>query len=126
MTILLNYAHPLTLEQRQQLEALLGNMPEIRDIPTQVDRDLALSTVAQELANAAGLSAEEWQTLPIFINPPSLAQVALTLLAELHGRCGYFPPILNIRPVEASVPPRYEIANIVNLQEQRATARTRR
>ena len=40
-------------------------------------------------------------------HPPGLAQLALALIAELHGRCGYFP-------------------TIVNLQAARDTARARR
>jgi hypothetical protein len=85
-----------------------------------------LVEVARELAEAAGLAPREWQTLPLVINPPALAPAALTLMAELHGRCGYFPPILNIRPVANSTPPRYEVAEIVNLQAIRDTARTLR
>jgi len=44
------------------------------------------------MADAAGLSPEEWQTLPIFINPSSLTLnfSAVALIAELHGRMGYF------------------------------------
>ncbi len=46
-----------------------------------------------------------------------------TLLAELHGRMGYFPAIVRIRPVVDSLPPRYEVAEIINLQNVRETAR---
>ncbi|MFN3763696.1 MAG: CRISPR-associated protein Csx15, partial [Anaerolineae bacterium] len=48
------------------------------------------------------------------------------LLAELHGRCGYFPAMLRVRPVPGSTPPRYEVAEIVNLQMLREEARKRR
>jgi hypothetical protein len=34
--------------------------------------------------------------------------------------------MLNIRPVEGAMPPRYEVAEIVNLQSLREEARTRR
>lgn len=124
--LLLNYAHPLTAEQREQLTALLGAAPEVRDIPSQVDRARPLAQVAVELADAAGLTAGAWQTTPLAINPPSLAPVALALLAELHGRCGYFISILNIRPAAGALPPRYEVAEVVALQALRDTARSRR
>lgn len=124
--ILLNYAHPLTGEQLAQITALLGTTPEVRDVPTQVDRRRPLVEAARELADAAGLAAREWQTLALVINPPALTPVALTLLAELHGRCGYFPPMLNIRPIANSTPPRYEVAEIINLQAVRDAARQRR
>jgi hypothetical protein len=60
------------------------------------------------------------------INPPSLNFVAIALLAELHGRMGYFPACLRLRPVEGSTPPRYEVAELLNLQEARNAARRRR
>jgi hypothetical protein len=124
--LLLNYAHPLTTAQRAQLAALVGAEPEARDIAAHVDRGLPLASVAAALADAAGLTAEQWQTLPLLLNPPALAPVALALLAELHGRCGYFVPILNIRPLAGALPPAYEVAEIVALQQLRDDARDRR
>jgi hypothetical protein len=124
--LLLNYTHPLTDEQRETLTTLLGQHPDIRDIPTHVDRNQPLTHVATALADDAGLSPHEWQTIPLLLNPPALSPVAIALLAELHGRCGYFVPILNVRPVAGVVPPRYEISEIIALQELRDTARQRR
>ncbi len=124
--ILLNYAHPLTPEQREQLAALLGASPELHDIPVQIDRSQSMAEAALRLVEAANLTPHAWQTMPLLINPPGLAPLALALIAELHGRCGYFPPILNIRPVAGALPPRYEVAEIVNLQTIREAARGRR
>jgi len=124
--LLLNYAHPLSDAQLAQVAALLGATPEIRDIPIHVDRALPIADVATALADAAGLTPVEWQTTALLINPPALAPVALALVAELHGRCGYFVPVLNIRPVAGALPPRYEVAEIVALQTLRDTARARR
>jgi hypothetical protein len=39
---------------------------------------------------------------------------------------GYFPACLRLRPIEGSVPPRYEVAEILNLQDIRNTARKKR
>ena len=124
--ILLNYAHPLTTDQRAQVAALLGVAPEVRDVPTHVDRSLPRAEIATAMADAAGLSPTEWQTTPLLINPPGLAPLALALLAELHGRSGYFVPVLNIRPVAGAIPPRYEVAEIVNLHAIREAGRGRR
>jgi hypothetical protein len=126
MTILLNFAHPLTDEQLAQVATLLGKEPRVHEIAAEVDRNRPLAEGARELVNAADLTPVEWQMLPLLINPPGLAPLALALIAEIHGRCGYFPPILNIRPVVGAVPPRYEVAEIVNLQALRDTARARR
>jgi hypothetical protein len=121
--LLLNFAHPLTEAQLAQVSTLLDERPTVRDVLVQIDRDRPLVEAARELADAAELSPIEWQTLPLLINPPGLAPLALALIAELHGRCGHFLPILNIRPVEGALPPRYEVAEIVNLQELRDAAR---
>lgn len=124
--LLLNYTHPLTAEQHDQLTALLGATPDVRDLPAHIDRSLPLATVAAHLADQAGLSPEAWQTHPLLLNPPALAPVATALVAELHGRCGYFLPIIHVRPVAGAMPPRYEIAEVVDMQTLRQTARTRR
>jgi hypothetical protein len=124
--LLLNYAHPLTDDQRARLAELLGAAPEVRDIASQVDRALPLAQAAAALADAAGLAPEAWQTTELALNPPALAPVAMALLAELHGRCGYFVPVLNIRPVAGALPPRYELAEVVALQGLRDAARARR
>jgi hypothetical protein len=124
--LLLNFAHPLTGAQLAQAAALLGQQPAVRNIAVQIDRGRPLADVAREMADAAQLAPDAWQTQPLLINPPGLAPLALALLAELHGRCGYFPALLNIRPVADATPPRYEVAEIVNLQALRDAARAGR
>ena len=47
-------------------------------------------------------------------------------LAELHGRMGYFPASGRRRPLAGSLPPRFEVAEIINLQAVRDQARLRR
>ena len=124
--LILNYSHPLTAEQTAALGEALGSAIEIRDIPTHVDRSIALAAIAAQLGDAAGLSPHEWQTRPIVLNPPGLAVVALALIAELHGRCGYFVPCIALRPASNSTPPRFEFAEIANLNAIREQARGRR
>jgi hypothetical protein len=124
--LLLNYAHPLAEAQLALIDALLGETPEVRDIAVQADRARPIAEVARELADASGLSTLEWQTLEVIVNPPGLAPLALALIAELHGRSGHFPAILNIRPVARATPVRYEVAEIVDAQALRDAARERR
>lgn len=125
--ILLNFSHPLTSEQLAQVETLTGQkVAEVRHVPIQFDHQRPFAPQVKELADACQLTPEEWQTQPILIVPPALNFIACVLLAELHGRMGYFPPIVRLRPVEGSIPARYEVAEIINLQEVRDKARARR
>jgi hypothetical protein len=125
--ILLNFSHPLTADQRAQLEALTGQAIErVLDAPAQFDHAQPFLPQAVALVDSVGLAPDEWQSLPIVVNPPSLNLIAVTLLAELHGRMGYFPTVLRLRPVAGATPPRFEVGEIVNLQAVRDAARTHR
>ncbi len=124
--ILINFSHPLTDQQLAQVVALVGTTPEVRAIDAQIDRERPLAEVAVELVDRVGLTADEWQTIPLLINPPALAPLAVVVLAEIHGRAGGFPTMLNVRPVAGSVPTRYEVAEVLNLQALREAARRRR
>ena len=124
--LLLNYSHPLGDEQLARIAQICGATPDVCALSTQADRSRPLAEVARELADAAGLSPEAWQTTPLLLNPPALAPLALALIAELHGRCGGFPAMLNVRPVADSVPTRYEVGEVLNLQAVREAARGRR
>jgi hypothetical protein len=125
--VVLNFAHPLTPEQQQQIEALTGH-PVERVIAIDAQIDLARPLVPQVVAmvDRVGFSPEEWQTRPVLVVLPSLSYSAGVLLAELHGRMGYFPPIIRMRGVPGAVPPRFEVAEIISLQDVRVAARARR
>ncbi len=125
--IVLNFSHPLTPEHIQQLEALTGQRVErVVEIPTHLDTGRPFGPQVAELADRAGLTSAEWQTLPILVVPPALNFAAVLLVAELHGRMGYFPPCVRLRPVEGALPPRYEVAEVLDLQGQRENARASR
>ena len=122
--ILLNYSHPFTGTQLDQIRAIVERPSlEIKQITVCIDPEKALEPQVVALADEVGLSAEAWQTEPLLINPPALNFIAMALLAELHGRCGYFLPIIRTRPIAGSLPPRYEVAEIINLQSVRDLAR---
>jgi len=130
--LILNFAHPLTDEHLAQIERLTGQKPErVIVINSQIDPQQLLAPQIVAMADAARLTPEEWQTAPILVNPPALNFSAVALIAELHGRMGYFPPCIRMRPVvdeqgNRVVPPRFEVAEILNLQALRDEARRRR
>lgn len=125
--ILLNYSHPLAPAQLAQAEALAGKkIARVVEAHSQIDPQQPLAPQVIALAAETGLTPLEWQSEELLINPPSLNFVAVALLAEVHGRCGYFPAMLRMRPVPNSTPPRYEAAEIINLQTLRDAARKRR
>jgi hypothetical protein len=125
--ILLNFSHPLTAEQRAQAEALLGAaFDQTIDAPVQFDEQQPFAPQLQELLQRVPLSPAEWQSEPLVVLLPSLNFIAALLLAELHGRMGYFPAVLRTRPVEGATPRRYEVAELLDLQATREAARHRR
>ena len=127
--ILLNFSHPLTPAQLDQVQALLGNPDEalrVVELPVQFDVQQPFEPQVQDLLARLPLSSAELQGEPILLNLPALNYIAAMLLAELHGRMGYFPAMLRLRPVAGSTPPRFEAAEIINLQTIRETARLER
>src|SRR5215467_6035221 len=124
--LILNFTHPLTPEQRAQIEALAHtSIEEVRTIPVQIDQAEPLEPQITSIVDAAGLSSEEWQTLPLLINPPGYAPAAFVLLAELHGRIGHFPSLIRMRPKSGPITS-YEVAELLNLQSIRDAAREHR
>ena len=125
--ILLNFSHPLTDEQVAQVERLTGRaVDDVRERQAHFDNGDAFGPQVATLADSCGLSPAQWQTEPVIVVPPALNVIAVLLLAELHGRMGYFPPCLRLRPVNGSGPPRFEVAEVLELQAQREAARARR
>ncbi len=122
--ILLNFAHPITSKDIEKIEDIIKtSVTETRDIDTQVDPQNDIFTQIETILDNIGLSSEEWQTLPLIINLPSLNYSTAIMLAMLHGRMGYFPAILRMRPEPNVIPPRFVLAEVINLQAVRQKAR---
>jgi hypothetical protein len=125
--VVVNFAHPLTATQRAQVEALVGqHLARVLDAPVHVDVDRELEPQVTALVDRVSLSPEEWQTAPLVVNPPGLSLLSAVLMAELHGRMGYFPTLLRLRPAAGALPPRYEVAEVPDLQAVRDRARRQR
>jgi hypothetical protein len=125
--LLLNFSHPLTPAQLARLEEIAAQeISRVIEVKTQVDTQAELAPQVVALADACGLSPQEWQAEQILVLPPALNFVAVALYAELHGRMGYFPAMVRTRPIPNALPPQYEVAEVVNLQAVREQARQKR
>ncbi|RLT34950.1 MAG: hypothetical protein DWI57_16020 [Chloroflexi bacterium] len=122
--LLLNFSHPITESQRAQIEALTGSaIQRVIAVMPQFDEQQPFVPQLAGMLIQIDLSADEWQTEPLLVVLPSLNFIAAGLLAELHGRMGYFPAVVRTRPVAGALPRRYEVAEILNLQSLREAAR---
>jgi len=124
---ILNFAHPLTPKQIEQITSIVGTAPvAITDIRIQLDLEAAFQSQIVAIVDGLNLTPEQWQTGGWLVALPSLNYAAAVLLAELHGRMGHFPAMLRLRPVAGALVTEYDVAEIVNLEAVRAAARTRR
>lgn len=125
--ILLNFSHPLTDAQRKQIELLTGSpITRVLAVMPQFDEQAPFLPQVQDMLAKIDLSPEAWQSEPILVVLPSLNFITALLLAELHGRMGYFPPVVRTRPLADRLPRQYEVAEILDLQSVREEARKRR
>jgi hypothetical protein len=125
--LVVNFSHPLTAHQQEQLEQLCGQpIDRVAEVKVHFRQEDPFRPQVVAAVDAAGLTGEEWQTLPLVVVPPALAPIACACLAELHGRMGHFPPIVRLRPRPDATPPVFDLAEVVNLQQLREEARQRR
>jgi hypothetical protein len=125
--ILINFSHSLSEEQITTIETLTSQSVEhVLPVFSHFDDEQPFAEQISVLVDSIGFSSADWETKPILINPPALTFAALALMAELHGRMGYFPSIIRIRPVPESTPRCFEVAEIINLQSVREKSRISR
>ena len=124
---IINFAHPLTRDQLAGIQALANiKIAGVIEVGSQIDLNKAIEPQIEAMLDQINLTPQEWQTKPILINLPSLNFSTAALLAQLHGRVGYFPSILRLKPNTRGLAPRFEVAEILNLQAMRERARGKR
>lgn len=121
-TIVLNFSHPLSQEALDGIAKNKKTRGEIKvlDIPVQADMLGSFSDQARVLVDAVGLSAEAWQQGSISVNLPGLAPLAATIMAEINGRRGNFPPIIRLNRREDGV---FVFAEFLDPQQLRENIR---
>lgn len=111
----------------KQLEGKLGDdIQKVIDLDAKIDMESPLAPQISTIVDRVGFNSCEWQSLRFIVNPPSLNVSAVTLLAEIQGRCGYFPPIIRLKPFQDSAIVEFEMAEIINVQKVRNEARLKR
>ncbi|WP_406677826.1 CRISPR-associated protein Csx15 [Moorella sp. ACPs] len=124
---IINFAHPLTPANLGEIAKLSGGgVEEVIEVACHIDPRCTLEPQIEALVDGLGFSSWEWQTGSFLFNLPSLNYCAAVLVAHLHGRIGYFPAMLRLRPADENLPWRFEVAEIINLQAVRERARGRR
>ena len=124
--IIINFAHPFTDDHLNEISNLTNEVVErVIEIESNIDTNEPLIPQVIALIDKVDLSKREWQTLSIIINLPSLNYIAAVLISEIHGRCGYFPTIIRMRPVRGISLGKFEVAEIIDLQALRDAARAR-
>ena len=123
--ILINFGHPISEDQRAAIESLAGSpVSRLIDVETHFDSASSFDAQARQLVDSVGLTAVEWQTETLLVSLPTLHVGAAIVLADLHGRIGYFPSVVRLKPVQGSATSRFELAEILNLQSARDIARS--
>jgi len=98
------------------IDARLGNVPENRNFVK-----FLVSHIEK-----IDLTTNEWQTARLAVAPAGYVPAWSVLLSELHGRLGYFPDVVRLRPAPKTAEEKFEVAEIVALREIRSQARVKR
>lgn len=122
--IIINFSHPLTNEIIRQIEEAAGRKVErVISVNSQIDPSQPLEAQVRKMVDQVGFSPKDWETLPFLVVLPGLSASAAVVVAEITGRCGFFPAVVRLRQVEGAVPVRFELAECINLQGVREQAR---
>lgn len=125
--LVINFSHPLSSAALEVLNGLLEGQTvgEVKQLPCQVDHECSFADQAAKLVDAVGWSPNQWQQNKFILIPPGFSAIALAVAAEIHGRTGYFPAILRLKPIPGT-PPVFMPGEIVDLASVRDAARQRR
>jgi hypothetical protein len=125
--ILLNFGYPMSDEQREIIEGMIsGVVDAVIEIPVYFDNAQLFAEQIRDLFCEGVIPLDALQSGPVLVNLPSHNVIAALLLAELHGRMGRFPTIIRFGPLEDSLPVRYAVREVVDLQRVRDSARGKR
>ncbi len=127
--LILNFSgHPV-------LSGQITTISKILDWPLSQVIDVQVGTIAEDkkfvdnilkVIEKIDLSAEQWQTANIVVISAGYSAIWSVLLAGIHGRIGYFPDVVHLRPGTIGSKEKFEVAEILNLREIRHSSRDKR
>ncbi|MCL4298489.1 MAG: hypothetical protein KJ077_22320 [Anaerolineae bacterium] len=121
-------AHPLLPGQCREIQRLMG-WPKLEVLGAElgnVAEGQAFTAEVIGCLDKIDLTPLEWQSQQLVVVAAGYAPAWSVVLAELHGRLGYFPDLVRLRPAPAKAGEKFEVAEIVSLREIRNRARSKR
>jgi len=125
--LVLNCSHPLDASQLEALSSIGGAEstevlePDLRQLDLLAD----LAPQVAEAMSTVPLTSREWETVPMVVVLPALSAAAAVVVAEVHGRSGHFPTVVQLIRSDSPIP-RYEVRALIGLQGIRDAARKHR
>lgn len=121
---MINFGRKIETAHQERIEQLLEiPIEETIDIIYQLDDTIPHETQIINLLRQAGLTEDEWASLPIVVNVHPFAPDAAAILACIHGLRGNFPNI--VRMVRNPTTEKFEVVEVLHLQTLRNTARSK-
>lgn len=127
--LIINFSgHPVLPGQQKDIGKMMHwPSPEIINVSLgNVAEDHNFVSTIEKAVEKIALSPEEWQSTPIVVIAAGYSAVWSVVLAELHGRLGYFPDVVRLRPASTVSNEKFEVAEIMNLREVRHKSRDKR
>jgi hypothetical protein len=115
--ILLNFSTPFRQVQLAQAEILLREpIDRVVNFPCHVDSDMEILPQFYTLMAKLPLNDAELKSEPVVVVLPAQNYLAVLVMAYLHGRMGYFPPIIRTRLKTFGLLPLHEAAELLDPQ----------
>jgi hypothetical protein len=128
-TLIVNCSgHPVHPVQKSAIEKLMRwQETEVIDVPLgNVPEDQHFIPAIEKAIDRLDLTSKEWQEVPMVVIPAGYAPIWSVIQPILHGRLGHFPDVVRLRPVDPLSGVRYEVAEIMPLQQLRHESRGKR
>lgn len=128
LTMILNCSgHPVHSAQKSAIEHLMHwQEAEVLDVPLgNVPEDEHFIPAIEKAIDRLDLTTKEWEQ-PMVVIPAGYAPIWSVLQSILHGRLGHFPDVVRLRPCDPLTGQKYEVAEIMPLQQLRHESRGKR